>query len=188
MFTFKSNYIVLNFFKRYIIATYLDPSYKKFSICADNQIEYLEKAKQLILETNPLDLNLSNIFEEEIEIPANQQGRKKNEKAQNFDLRDPVGETTEKDYNLELELRLYSLESTQHIDPIEYWSKNKKTYPILSYLANKYLIIPASSSPSERLFSIAGWQVSKLRSNLSPENVEAIIFLSENESFFYSFD
>ena len=46
----------------------------------------------------------------------------------------------------------------------------------------------ASSAPSERLFSLAGWQINKLRSNLSPESIEAILFLSENEKFFSNLD
>ena len=52
----------------------------------------------------------------------------------------------------------------------------------MSELAKQLLCIPATSVPSERVFSAAGYIVSKLRSALSPENVDALLFLRQNKS------
>ena len=53
----------------------------------------------------------------------------------------------------------------------------------LMMLAKKYLAIPGSSVPSERLFSKAGELISEKRSQLKPKNVDTIfVFEQELES------
>ena len=49
--------------------------------------------------------------------------------------------------------------------------------PTLAKLTEKYLCIPASSSPSERVFSTAGCVVSKNRNCLKPDMVNKLVFL-----------
>ena len=58
--------------------------------------------------------------------------------------------------------------------------KNEARYPTLSKMARKYLALPATSTPSERVFSIAGSIVIKKRACLLPENVNMLVFLYEN--------
>ena len=43
-------------------------------------------------------------------------------------------------------------------------------------MARKYLAVPATSTPSERAFSIAGCVINKKRACLLPENVNMLIF------------
>lgn len=63
---------------------------------------------------------------------------------------------------------------------LEWWKKNQYEYPRLSKLARRILAIPASSVPSERVFSLAGNLISKKRSRLKPKLVNKIIFLCAN--------
>lgn len=63
---------------------------------------------------------------------------------------------------------------------LEWWAKHGQEYPRLSSLAKKYLCVPASSVPAERVFSLAGQIVSKKRARLDPENVDTLIFLNKN--------
>jgi hypothetical protein len=50
-------------------------------------------------------------------------------------------------------------------------------YPILSKIASKILAIPATSAPSERVFSVAGITIAKERSRLDPTNTGDLVFL-----------
>lgn len=65
-------------------------------------------------------------------------------------------------------------------DPLNWWKENCHRYPHVSALANKYLCLPATSVPSERVFSTAGLVVNRLRTRLSPKHVDILIFVRKN--------
>ena len=65
-------------------------------------------------------------------------------------------------------------------DPIEWWRQNEFQFPQLAEVARSVLCVPATSTPSERLFSTAGLTVTKLRNCLKPDNVDALLFLNKN--------
>jgi len=65
-------------------------------------------------------------------------------------------------------------------DPLRWWSVKEKDYPFLSNLASKVLCIPATSAPSERLFSAAGLTLSNDRSRLVPYVAENVVLLRKN--------
>jgi len=67
-----------------------------------------------------------------------------------------------------------------NINPLVWWRSNKDRFPYLSVLARKYLAIPATSAPSERIFSKAGELVSKRRANLQHSLIDRILFLNVN--------
>ena len=82
------------------------------------------------------------------------------------------------------EYQRYLAEPVSKEDPLTWWKRRESVYPTLSKMAKKYLQIPASSIPSERIFSLAGTIVSKKRASLSPENVDMLIFLKKNYNNF----
>ncbi|KAM7395653.1 hypothetical protein PAMA_007088 [Pampus argenteus] len=59
-----------------------------------------------------------------------------------------------------------------HTDPMTWWKDNKHKYPRLAKLASAYLCVPATSVPSERVFSAAGLIVNRLRARLHPDHVD----------------
>ncbi|KAK0135825.1 Zinc finger BED domain-containing protein 1 [Merluccius polli] len=64
--------------------------------------------------------------------------------------------------------------------PLAWWKQNGDRYPKLAFAAKHCLCVPATSTPSERIFSKAGYIVNKTRSSLLPENVDKLIFLAHN--------
>ena len=65
-------------------------------------------------------------------------------------------------------------------NPIDWWRQNEFRFPQLAEVARSVLCVPATSTPSERLFSTAGLTVTKLRNCLKPDNVDALVFLNKN--------
>lgn len=63
-------------------------------------------------------------------------------------------------------------------NPLKFWEKHKYTFPELYKLHLKYLGVPATSVPSERVFSKAGQLTNIRRNRLLPKNVDKIIFLN----------
>ena len=63
---------------------------------------------------------------------------------------------------------------------IRWWKENEKDYKILSNLAKKYLCIPATSVPAERLLSKAGEFISIRRNRLKSKNVDMLLFSNKN--------
>ncbi|MBN3296784.1 ZBED4 protein, partial [Amia calva] len=77
---------------------------------------------------------------------------------------------------IEREIELYRREASIPLSscPLKWWREN------CSLLAKAYLSIPATSVPSERVFSTAGDIVTAQRSQLLRENIDMLIFLKKN--------
>lgn len=62
-------------------------------------------------------------------------------------------------------------------NPLDWWRENEMKYPLLSSIAKRYLSIPATSAPIERLFSQMGLIITKKRSCLRGSTASALGFL-----------
>lgn len=65
-------------------------------------------------------------------------------------------------------------------DPLGYWKAKQSEFPILTMLAEKYLAIPATSAPVERLFSVAGKLFRPERCNLGDKRFEQLMMIRCN--------
>jgi hypothetical protein len=88
---------------------------------------------------------------------------------------------------VDAELLLYKRE--QHLplrkadgsfnNPLDWWHLKQQQYPLMASIALKVLAIPATSAPSERVFSVAGITIAKERSRLDAANAGELIFLHD---------
>lgn len=61
-------------------------------------------------------------------------------------------------------------------NPLVWCKDNQNQFPHLAKLTKQYLGIPATSVPSERVFSTTGDIVTAQRASLSPDNVDMMVF------------
>ena len=62
-------------------------------------------------------------------------------------------------------------------NPLDWWRSHEKLYPCLSRYARRVLAIPATSAPSERVFSVAGQTATKKRNRLTGHAVTLLVWL-----------
>ena len=77
-----------------------------------------------------------------------------------------------------------TLEERVLVNPLDWWRMNAGLFPALSVIARRTLCIPATSAPSERLFSSAGSVVSPKRTKLDPHLTADMILLHEVKDLF----
>mmetsp|Transcript_18751 Transcript_18751/g.26718 ORF Transcript_18751/g.26718 Transcript_18751/m.26718 type:complete len:396 (-) Transcript_18751:45-1232(-) len=70
-------------------------------------------------------------------------------------------------------------------DPLKYWKKNAPHSPELAKLAQEYLSIPATSAPSERIWSRAARVITAKRSCIDPAVTSSIMFVQENSNLIH---
>ncbi len=162
-------------------ASFLDPRMKALPFLSSS-----ERTKIIdSIVDDVLQIPESNETEKTNEPPEK---RKKGEHVLFKMIDDIMHSTTDEDepttitnlQKMRAEIQRYSSEPNDTDDPLDWWKANSFRYPLLSHLARKYLAIPATSVPSERVFSAAGHVVNKKRACLDPSSVNMLVFFAEN--------
>jgi hypothetical protein len=92
--------------------------------------------------------------------------------------------------DITLELAMYKAdkgclmnnENGNYYDPLEWWQNNHAKFPNVWKLAKCILSIPATSAPSERVFSAAANIIDKKRARITADNAEILMFLRGNKT------
>lgn len=88
--------------------------------------------------------------------------------------------STEEEEQTDELLQYLALKSESNIDPLTWWKENEVKFPRTAIIAKRALAVPATSVPSERIFSATGLLINKLRNRLTSDLVDTIIFLNKN--------
>ena len=75
---------------------------------------------------------------------------------------------------------LIETQTSNNMDPLMWWKAKHFNYPNVARVAQKWLSVLATSTPSERVFSICGLVDTTKRSNLLGESIEKQVFLHNN--------
>jgi hypothetical protein len=68
--------------------------------------------------------------------------------------------------------------------PLKWWAARATRFPILAEMARVHLAVPASSAPSERVFSVARLVLTEKRRRLDASRVARLMFLKRNMSLY----
>lgn len=161
-----------------IVASFLDPRYKRLKFFS---VEQRQVTKDCI-DSKIDDLPLQNIAARNDDGLSPPEKRKRRPSA----IDSLLSESPDKSCEEDQEVDSYLLDKVDCENPLKWWSTNEHKYPRLAIVARQVLSAPATSVPSERIFSCAGLIVTKLRNRLSPEIVDQIIFLNKNKCSSFS--
>ena len=159
-----------------LIATFLDPRFKHFNWATNGE---RDKVKQLVKTLyDELKVNLRDV-----------EDRNPEDNNDNDFFQDLEGNYTQTNMEEDDEVSRYVMLRDIRVkeDPLVWWLNNRDNFPTLTQLARKYLSIPATSVPSERLFSDAGNHISAKRTRLAPDLVNKVLFLKRNNTHFEMF-
>ena len=70
-------------------------------------------------------------------------------------------------------------------DPLQWWKENENKYPTAAGVAKEYLATPATSAPSERVWSRAARVLTAKRACLKDELVSRMMFVQENRKLLH---
>ena len=157
-----------------VLSSALDPRFRKLSFLSESQQSQLLEALASAAESAGCSKAKStNDTTRSVEPPSKKRSV----------LDRLLGEEKQDDeMSIQDEVKSYLQERPikRKDDPLNWWKVNGSRFPHLESLAKKYLAIPATSTPSERVFSVAGIVVDKRRAALTPEMIDALVFLNKN--------
>ncbi|KAK0132098.1 Zinc finger BED domain-containing protein 1 [Merluccius polli] len=166
-------------------ASFVDPRFKAAYISADRVTATQEKVKTE-MKSAGADHTGSTAESTKPQPSTSSEAKKPKRSLGSFfkgsEATPSTASTVSLEQAVEAELSSYLVSPVQDSEgsPLDWWREHQVHFPTLSKVAKKYLCIPATSSPSERVFSSGGNIVTCLRSCLKPEMVNMLVFLSKN--------
>ncbi|XP_072394799.1 E3 SUMO-protein ligase ZBED1-like [Diabrotica undecimpunctata] len=162
------------------MATILDPRFKKKAFGTDSAAE---KAIKYVLD----ELAQFQQVHEQIPEPAVVSTSGTSAKADDDDIWEDFDKKISDTVMQQTTISSATIVLTQYLDlpyldrkqdPLHFWKQREHIFPSLCRMAYKYLCIPATSVPSERLFSKAGLLTNQRRNRLMPKKVDELLFLN----------
>ena len=162
----------------YLVAAVLDPRFK-MRLCDAEKRSKLEAS--ITSKAATVSSTTTTTTEGDIQSPVSK-ATKLDGDFFSFMGSDSSTSTTPVTTGFETELKDYLKHpcAKNKSDPLAYWKEEEFKYPVLSVLASRYLAIPASSAPVERLFSIAGKIFRPERCSMKDETFERLMMIKCN--------
>jgi hypothetical protein len=165
----------------YTLAATLDSLFKLYW-CHNEQEK--EEVKSLLCKEKALLTSIMSPSENTTSVQSdedNDEPQQKRRKIFTFIDEKQKSFASELQQNNEIEDYLREPCIQQSDDPLEYWRSREHSYPALAIIARHVLIVPASSAPVERLFSIAGKIFKPDRCRLKDSTFEQLMFIKCNK-------
>jgi hypothetical protein len=165
-------------------ATFLDKKFTPHLLCETAVFMNPRQKSMRVLPASDRPLVIDNISEQLDDLPLRDH-RPPTATAEEAPPAKRARHYEEFDDLHEEEVQASELEQYQNIPPaacnlpiLTWWKAHSSQLPALSRLARNTLCVMASSSPSERVFSVAGQVVSARRTSLHPSSVNNILLLN----------
>ena len=160
--------------KSLLACSFLCPKYKNLKFIAkEKRSEKIENLRKFLKDVHEKYLKKNHLSKSDTIFDMQRDSKKS--KLNSYYCTEEIN-SFENEFEKYLMLDLTSIKVTE----LKYWLDAKPSFPILSELAGFLLGAPATSVPSECLFSLSGYQCWDRRNRLSPENLEMIVFLYQN--------
>ena len=163
-----------------LMATALDPRFKLRGIERESHKvlarQYLENELDAILHNCPSSVNASSSGPSTATPSTSSIWQRLDKIRHEHNISASLNETAERILDSYFELHL----EDRKVDPILWWQEKALIMPHLFKLSKKVLMIPATSVPSERIFSKAGQLCNDRRNRLTPKHVNELMFLNAN--------
>ncbi|XP_050064545.1 E3 SUMO-protein ligase ZBED1-like [Aphis gossypii] len=156
----------------------LDPRFKKFGFFNENKFQnsktnLQQKLQSLNIENKPVAASNEHTVTEIASTSTSDIWKSFDEQVSSL-----VGQNNSSVASV-VEMDKYMNECllSRHMDPLKWWSERKYIYPRLYEMMKRRLCVPATSVPSERIFSKAVQVLTQRRSRMTTSKVEKIIFI-----------
>ena len=164
-----------------LLATFLDPRFK--------DTKFLNRSQKSLLETSVIYFINSFEYDRDTTATASGQTSSQTHASEPHHLsaldillgKDDSTENSQSGDHVSEIVRAYlSANVPSRESSLQWWKVSISHYSLLVPLVQKYFCVPATSTPSERIFSCAGIIANRLRSSLNPEHLNMLVFLNKN--------